>query len=451
MYADGWISQSKSKGSPVQFGYAGINREFLEELQLLFNNLGLQTSLRKLHDAGKQLMPDGKGGQKLYGCKDSWRLVGGSKNNALVLERHTGLLSRKGIEIEDRLYNDNTKKAYAIESIERVGKENVYCPTVETDEHVFVAQGMITFNCSEIALPSSPTESFVCCLSSMNALHFDRWKDTDAVRVLTFFLDAVMEEFIQKTDGMDFMERAVRFSKRHRALGIGVLGWHSLLQCLSLPFDSFEAMQKNAAVFKHIREESDRASEELADRFGEPEVLEGYERRNTTTMAVAPTKSSSFILGQVSQGIEPERANYYVRDTAKLKHTHKNPFLQERLREIGRDTEDVWDSIRMQGGSVQHLDFLSDHDKDVFKTFFEISQMAIVKQAAQRQQWIDQSQSLNLAVNPQEVSVKEVNKLHVDAWQSGVKTLYYMHNVNSAATLGRQKRQDFLDCRSCEG
>jgi ribonucleoside-diphosphate reductase alpha chain len=300
--------------------------------------------------------------------------------------------------------------------------------------------------CTEIALPATADESFVCCLSSMNALHYDEWKDTDAVETLTRFLDAVMEEFIQRTEGVRFMERAVRFAKRHRAIGIGVLGWHSYLQSEMIPFDSMEAMEKNEAIFRTIRERSYEASEALADEFGEPEVLEGYGRRNATTMSVAPTKSSSVILGQVSPSIEPLKSNYFVRDGAKLKSTQKNRFLQAILAERGKDTREVWDSIANKDGSVQHLDCLTDREKEVFKTFAEIPQMAIINQAAQRQKHIDQAQSVNVSIDPSEVSVKEINQLYIEAWKKGVKSLYYQHSVNAAQKFSR----DILECRACE-
>ena len=300
--------------------------------------------------------------------------------------------------------------------------------------------------CTEIALPATAEESFVCCLSSMNALHYDEWKDTDAVETLTRFLDAVMEEFIQRTEGVRFMERAVRFAKRHRAIGIGVLGWHSYLQRNMIPFDSMEAMEKNEEIFRTIRERSYEASEALADEFGEPEVLEGYGRRNATTMSVAPTKSSSVILGQVSPSIEPLKSNYFVRDGAKLKSTQKNRFLQAILAERGKDTRDVWDSIANKDGSVQHLECLTDEEKEVFKTFAEIPQMAIINQAAQRQKYIDQAQSLNISIDPSEVSVKEINQLYIEAWKKGVKSLYYQHSVNAAQKFSR----DILECRACE-
>jgi ribonucleoside-diphosphate reductase alpha chain len=300
--------------------------------------------------------------------------------------------------------------------------------------------------CSEIMLPSTEDESFVCCLSSMNLLHYDEWKDTDAVETLTMFLDAVMTEFIRKTDGVKFMERPHKFAKRHRALGLGVLGWHSYLQSKMIGFDSMEAMLLNAQIFKNIQEKSYAASIEMGKMFGEPEVLKGYGRRNTTTMAVAPTKSSSFILGQVSPSIEPIKSNYYIKDLAKIKTTYKNPYLIDILRLKSKDTPEVWESILLNDGSVQHLDFLSDEEKNVFKTFSEISQLSIIQQAAQRQQFIDQGQSLNLMIHPK-TPTKDINKLYLTAAELGVKSLYYQLSVNAAQEFNR----NLLDCSNCEG
>ena len=301
--------------------------------------------------------------------------------------------------------------------------------------------------CTEIALPATPDESFVCCLSSMNALYYEEWKDTEAVETLTYFLDAVMEEFIQQADGLPHFDRAVKFARRHRAIGIGVLGWHSYLQSQMIPFDSMEAMNANSELFSTIQERSYEASAELAEKFGEPEVLEGYGRRNATTMSVAPTKSSSIIHGQVSPSIEPLKSNYFVRDGAKNKITQRNRFLEALLEQKGENTREVWDSIMAEDGSVQHLDCLTDHEKDVFKTSVEISQMAIIKQAGQRQDYIDQAQSINISIDPSEVSLKAMNKLYIEAWESGVKSLYYQHSVNAA----QQFSQDVVECRACEG
>lgn len=301
--------------------------------------------------------------------------------------------------------------------------------------------------CTEIMLPASPDESFVCCLSSMNLLHYDEWKSTDAVETMVFFLDAVMEDFIRRVRDIPFMQRAYNFAVRHRALGLGMLGWHSLLQSKRIPIESIDAYRLNTEVFRTIRERAYCASEDLARRLGEPEYLKGYGRRNTTLLAVAPTKSSSFILGQVSSSIEPFMSNYYVKDLAKVKTTFKNPYLQQVLRERGKDTDDVWQSIAAHDGSVQHLDFLSDEERDTFKTFSEISQMTLVQQAAQRQAFIDQGQSLNLMIHP-ETPVRDINLLLLRAAELGVKSLYYQYSVNAAQEFNREL---LLSCRVCEG
>ena len=311
--------------------------------------------------------------------------------------------------------------------------------------------------CTEIMLPSNHDWSFVCVLSSINVLHYDKWKDTDAVETMIYFLDAVITEFLEKlevyknSDDRDdqqtflFMERAYNFSKENRALGMGVLGWHSLLQSKMLPFDSQGAYDLNSDVFKNIKEHSNKASKDLAEKFGEPELLKGYGRRNTTLNAVAPTTSSAFILGQVSQGIEPIWSNIYVKDIAKIKTTIKNPFLVKLLEEKGMDTPEVWKQIRDRDGSVQDLDFLSEDEKEVFKTYAEIDQMSIIYQAANRQNHIDQGQSLNIIVHP-DTTTKEVNKIHVTAWKLGLKSLYYQHSMNAAQKFKQKK-----ECESCEG
>jgi ribonucleoside-diphosphate reductase alpha chain len=300
--------------------------------------------------------------------------------------------------------------------------------------------------CTEIMLPASADESFVCCLSSMNLLHYDEWKDTDAVETMVFFLDAVMEDFIRRVEGIPLMQRAYNFAVRHRALGLGVLGWHSLLQSKRIPIESMDAYRLNTEVFRTIRDRASNASMDLARRFGEPEYLKGTGRRNATLLAIAPTKSSSFILGQVSPSIEPFMSNYHVKDLAKVKTTFKNPYLQQALRERGKDTDEVWQSIAARDGSVQHLDFLSDEERDTFKTFSEISQMTLVQQAAQRQAFIDQGQSLNLMIHP-ETPVRDINLLLLRAAEMGVKSLYYQYSVNAAQEFNREL---LLSCRVCE-
>lgn len=305
--------------------------------------------------------------------------------------------------------------------------------------------------CSEIALPSSNDESFVCNLASMNILTFDEWVHTDAVEVMTWFLDAVMEEYIEKTDGVRYMEPSNNFARRWRALGLGQLGWHSYLQSKMIPFESFDAHMLAIKISKFIDDRSLIASKELAEEYGEPEGLLGYGIRNLTRTAIAPTTSSSFILGQVSPSIEPLASNYFTKDLAKGKFTYKNPYLdgviQDHVSHGDTTTSytEIWESILIRGGSVQHLDFLSQNEKDVFKTFSEIAPISIVQQAAARQKYIDQSQSLNILIAP-EVSAKDVNALIIEGWRLGVKTFYYQRSANPAQQLVR----DILTCASCE-
>ena len=300
--------------------------------------------------------------------------------------------------------------------------------------------------CSEIFLHSSEEESFVCCLSSLNLLEWDEIVKTDAIETLVYFLDAVMEEYIQKTEDIPYMKASHNFAKRQRALGVGVLGWHSFLQSKLIPFEGMEAKFLNTEIHKTIREKADSATKQLSVLLGEPSHLEGYGRRNMTTMAIAPTTSSSFILGQVSPSIEPLNSNYFTKDLAKGKFTYKNPYLERLLEEKKKNTQTTWKSILSKGGSVQHLNFLSDEEKSVFKTFGETSQKEIVIQASQRQKFIDQGQSLNLMISPK-CPPKQVSELLIFGWEQGVKSFYYQRSANPSQELARS----ILNCSSCEG
>jgi len=298
--------------------------------------------------------------------------------------------------------------------------------------------------CTEIMLPSDNENSFVCDLGSMNDFYYQEWKDTDCVEVLTFLLDAAMTEFIEKASKVKFLARAVSFSKKHRALGIGRLGYHSLLQSKMIPFESLEARNLNIAIQKNIQENSIKASQELADMFGECEMTLGTGRRNTTTQAIAPTTSSAFIM-QVSQSIEPWMSNYMIKDLSKGKFVIKNTFLEKLLEEKGFNTDEIWESIQKQQGSVLHLDCLTADEKLVFKTAREISQSEIITQAAQRQKYIDQGQSLNLFITS-DTTAKEVNTLMLQAHEMGIKSLYYQHNISGASEFAKK----FNYCVSCE-
>lgn len=309
--------------------------------------------------------------------------------------------------------------------------------------------------CTEILLPISEEESFVCDLSSVNMLHYDDWKNTDLIEVVIYLLDAVMEEFLIKLEEFrdsdiledqmtfEYMKRAYTFAKRHRALGLGVLGWASYLQKNMIPFTSDKANALTDEYFANIRDKANGASVKLANMLGEPEILKGYGRRNTTLLAIAPTTSSAFILGQVSQSIEPPMSNYYIKDLAKIKAEIKNPYLEALLEEKGHNTPSVWESIAQNDGSVLHLTFLSDEEKQVFLTFKEIDPYGIIDQAAIRQQYLDQTQSLNLMI-PSSASVKEINSIVLHAWEMGICTLYYQHSTNAAQQFSK------VNCTACE-
>ena len=300
--------------------------------------------------------------------------------------------------------------------------------------------------CTEIMLSTSDDESFVCDLGHINLEKWDEIKDTDAVEVLFYFLDAVMTEFIEKASKVRALFKAVNFAKRQRAIGLGAVGYHGYLQSCDIAFESFEAKMKNAEIFKTIEDKTLVATKNLAEWFGEPELMKGSGKRNVTRMAIAPTTSSSFIVAQSTPSTEPLAGNYFTKDLAKGKFTYKNPYLRKVLEKHNKSDRDTWKSILVHGGSVQHLDFLSEHEKNVFKTFQEISQMEIVVQAAQRQKFIDQGQSLNLKI-PSDAPAKEVSDLYIKGWELGIKTFYYQRGTNPAQELARS----LTTCVSCEG
>jgi ribonucleoside-diphosphate reductase alpha chain len=301
--------------------------------------------------------------------------------------------------------------------------------------------------CSEITLYTDVDHSFVCCLSSLNLVNWASISDDD-IFYSVVFLDGVLSEYIDKARHIKGLESAVRSAEKGRALGLGVLGYHSLLQSEGTAFNSFRAKLLNKAIFDKIRRNADRATEWLAKEYGEPEWCVGSGRRNTHTIAVAPTASNSIIAGSVSQGIEPLVANAFAKKTAKGTFISHNPALKKLLAEIGKDTPDVWTSIATTDGSVQHFDFLSAEQKAVFLTAFEIDQLAIVDQAADRQKFIDQAQSLNLFFYA-DVDPRYYHQVHFEAWEKGVKTLYYCRS--STVLKGDVASRNEAECLACHG
>ena len=328
--------------------------------------------------------------------------------------------------------------------------------------------------CSEIALHTDESHSFVCCLSSLNLAKYDEWKDTDLIYTAIWFLDGVLEEFIQKAKNMRGFENSVRSAEKGRALGLGVLGWHTYLQQRGISFEGLPAQFETRKIFSQIKIESERASRDLAKEYGEPLWCVGTEMRNTHLRAIAPTVSNSKLSGNISPGIEPWAANVFTEQTSKGTFIRKNPELEKVLRKIGINNKETWDKILEDGGSVQEIDELEkwgflgnrltniqeipetaiqskevDWVKDVYKTFKEINQLELIKQAGIRQQYIDQAVSLNLAF-PSQASPKWINQVHLEAWKEGIKTLYYMR-TESVLRGDIAARATDPDCVSCDG
>lgn len=323
----------------------------------------------------------------------------------------------------------------------------VYCPTVPTTGKFALANGLMTGN-SEIFLHTDPDHSFVCCLSSLNLTKWDEWKDTDLVNIAVRFLDAVLEEYIGKSDGIHGLEASQRSAIKGRAIGIGVLGWHTLLQMKELPFDSFDSMSLNAAIFSSMRKKAEEETAVLAKELGEPEWCKGHNRRNTHLLAVAPTVSNSTISGGYSAGIEPIAANIYSQKSAKGTFIRKNPILEQLLEKKKVNTLEVWNSINEYSGSAQHLDCLNENEKSVFLTAREINQHAIIKQASQRQRWIDQGQSVNLFFASNS-SAKYIHEVHLAAWEGKLKSLYYLRT--EGVIRGDLASRSKEECSACEG
>lgn len=304
--------------------------------------------------------------------------------------------------------------------------------------------------CSEIALHTDEEHSFVCCLSSLNLTKYDEWKDTDLVETAVYFLDGVLEEFLVKTNGKESMIRSHRSAKKGRALGLGVLGWHTFLQSKGIPFTSIAATSWTNRIFSQIKTQAEAASRKLAEEYGEPVWCKGTGMRNTHLLAIAPTVSNSTISGGVSAGIEPIPANVYTFNSSKGTFIRKNPVLEEYLDKKGHNSEEVWQQILKDRGSIANLpeDVMPFEDKEVFLTFAEINQLALVEQAAIRGKYIDQAQSLNLAFDPGD-SPKFINLVHQTAWKLGLKTLYYLRT--DSVINGDIGSRTSEDCLSCDG
>jgi len=416
------------------------SKVLIEQVREMLSSLGIHSYITKTKGRNR-IHSNGE-----YFSKDSYNLNITSGRD--VFKEYIGFIQEYKTE-KIQKSNKNRYFTSKIQDKEYVSTEEVFEITVEDEEHTYWTGGVLVSNCTEIALPNNEDETFVCNLLGMNIELFDEWKDTDAVETGIYFMDAMLTDFINKNENEELMLPAVNFAKKHRAMGMGASGYHDYLQSKMIPFESFEAKQINARIFKTIKEQAYAASEKMAKEYGKPEYLkeDKYKRRHTTLLCVAPNTSSAFIMGQQSQSIEPLISNYYIKDVAKMRIDVKNKHLKKLLAEKGQDLDHVWSDILAHKGSVQHLPFLSDDEKKVFKTFSEISPIEVLTQAAQRQAFIDQSQSLNLMI-PENLPIDYTAYYIIKAWKLGIKTLYYQLNVSAAQELNLQ---GLVRCVSCEG
>lgn len=418
----GLFDADATAGKSVQF--SNTDKEVVQSVQLMLATLGCPSNMDRSNSC--------------------WRLSLCSTNAKRLLS--------DGMKTERIEYTHNPNRKQTgwrkIESVEKLGvKEKSYCPTIPTTGQFALANGLMTGN-SEILQLTDQYHSTVCALSSLNLARYDEWKDEAdmVIEMLHRLIDAVITDFIERAAKYPSLSKAVEGAKKARAIGIGVMGWHDLLIQRGLAYDnSPETMRLNAEIFRKIKEVTDRTSRKLADEYGEPEWLEGKGERNVFKLAIAPTKSNSAFLGVTAEGIAPIVANAYKKEGAEGNIYVKNPYLEKLLKEKGHDDYKTWKSIVRRKGSVQHLDILTEEEKKLYLTAREIDQHKLIRQVAQRQQWIDQGQSCNLYF-PVNATENYVHSVHMLAHELGVKTLYYVKTGSAIEGGGLDQ-----DCESCEG
>lgn len=432
-------------GNSIQL--VSTNQRFLNDVKLMLTTLGVTSKVRLRREAGVYDMPDGRGGKKAYQCQECFIILIPSKDLRQLIK-----LGLKTNRIDLSLVEETQR-----ESVHFVTITSIEDTETEQDTYCFnnPVRGLGTFNGvvtgqSEISLFTDEDHSFICCLSSLNLTKYDEWKDSDLVETAVYFLDGILEEFLYKTDGKRSFERAHRSALKGRALGLGVLGWHTFLQQKNLPFACVASTSYTNTIFSQIKNQAEYASRKLADEYGEPEWCRGTGMRNSHLIAIAPTVSNSTISGGVSAGVEPLPANCFLFNSAKGSFLRKNKELEKYLEKRGHNTEEVWDQINKDRGSVMNLpdEIIPQHDKEVFLTFAEINQMSIVEQAIIRQKYVDQAVSLNLKFDPSD-SPKFINSVHLAAWKGGIKTLYYLRSesVLRADIASRTSEE----CQGCSG
>jgi len=444
--ADGCIDKNK-KAQGIQL--VSVNKDFLLELQLMLQTLGCNSSIKSFKEEGNKLLPknDGSGELAEFLCKKTYRM--------LISPTYVTHLYKIGLTTYRLIYNSiplnrNSEHFIKIKKITKDKNSDTFCFT-EPKRNMGMFNGILTGQCIEAMEYCDYEKTFACCLSAVNLYYFDDFKDHPYfIKDMNILLDCVIEEYIEKGSKLSGLEKAVKFAKEHRAIGLGTTAFHSYLQKNSIAFDSLQSYQANFKIFSLLRKESDEASKWMAANWGEPKILKGYGERNTSRMAQAPKKSTTFIDGGIhlalSEGIEPHKFNYGEKKVAKIQVEFKNRELEQTLIKYDKNTEEIWDSMLDNNGSIQHLNFLSDHEKEVFKTFSEISQAAVIKLAGQRQQFIDMGQSINIMIHP-DTSAKDIIKLHLMAFDEGLKSLYYQNSINASQMLATS----LLECSACEG
>ena len=438
--SDGTVARN---GRNQSLQIASVNYDFLLQTQKMLQELGCNPKITLARSEGMYKLPKNDGSNKLafYKCKAANRLLINSN------DLHT--LVCMGLRFERLKYLNHLpqRKAAAFVYIKEIKNENrisdTYCFT-EPKRGTGVFNGILTGNCNEIHLLTGfdhlqKERTAVCCLSSLNLEYYEEWKNNELfIEDVARFLDNVLQDFIDRAPNS--MQKAKYSAMRERSIGIGVMGFHSFLQSKKTPFASVSAKSWNKAIFKHIKEKCDIANEKLTDEKGAcPDALElGIKRRFSNMQAIAPTASISNICGESSPGIEPYAANVYTQKTLSGSFIVRNKSLKKLLKEKGYDTDAVWSSISLNEGSVQHLDFLNQDEKDVFKTAMEIDQRWIIEHAADRQPFIDQGQSVNMFF-ASNVEKRVLHDIHFAAWKKGVKGLYY---CRSASIQRAEKSED---------
>jgi len=421
---------------------SSVNKDFLLEIQMMLQTMGVSSKVTKCSDASYRDMPanDGTGGTKEYFCQTSWRIMFGQ--TGIVTLQGMGF-NPKRLVITDHKPNRECSQFVKISEVIDEGRvDDTYCFT-EQERGMGVFNGILTGQCSEIMLFNDEDHTYTCVLSSMNASKYDEWKKTDAVFWATVFLDCVASEFVEKATGIKGLEKAVRFTEKSRALGLGLCGLHTAMMQKMMPVESYDAYELSQEIQEFIWNEATKATKDMAAKLGEPDWCKGYGVRNTHLIAIAPTKSTALLMGGISEGINPDPAMTFVQATSAGEVDRVNPVLLELMKKKGVYTRKNIQQITDEQGSVQHVDWLTAEEKEVFKTAFEINQKSILQLASARSRFIDQWQSLNLffAADEDPAWIAEVHKQAFE--DPNILALYYIYTQ-----AGVQAAKG--ECESCQ-